>query len=334
MRLIFVLLFVLFYRTTNLLAQSPGDRNLNQAVNQQYPADAFYSATNPNSRIYNLKTNFGAVGDGQADDTQAFIDAYNFILSQIDSGTGGWGTDGAIPQDNTRSYVIYIPNGTYKVTNTLIYSGAVRTQPGQSTNEQLAWIRFIGENRSNTVIKLSDNNPLFAVLSFGKLAFNNSVARNTLRNLTVDTGSGNPGAIGIDFAGANNASIVNLKVRSSDPQKVGLTGLNLSIGTVAGYYRDITIDGFNNGIRLDPYHFTAISGEFITLTDQKVSGIRFGDGGGSFRKILSNNTVPAVLLAESACHAVIIESAFDSPPRPQARPFRSLTATCLPAIFR
>ncbi len=44
------------------------------------------------------------------------------------------------------------------VSNTIIYSGPILRHPtGFANAEGLAWIRFVGQDRTNTIIKLKDN---------------------------------------------------------------------------------------------------------------------------------------------------------------------------------
>ena len=63
------------------------------------------------------------------------------------------------PSSTNCSYIAYIPNGTYYVNDTLIYSGPVRKVEGVQ-REYCIWLRFIGQNRNKTVIRLLDNCPL------------------------------------------------------------------------------------------------------------------------------------------------------------------------------
>jgi hypothetical protein len=55
-----------------------------------------------------------AVGDGVTDDTVAFQDAYDLILKNYQA-SGPY----------MRDMYIYIPDGTYRITNTIIYRGAL-----------------------------------------------------------------------------------------------------------------------------------------------------------------------------------------------------------------
>lgn len=209
-------------------------------------------------------------------------------------------------------FVFYVPDGTYLVSNTLIYSGEKFTT--NNDIERLQRIRIIGQSRAGTVIKLKDNSPGYEagaekpVVAFGKGDFNNTATKNTLRNLTVDTGNGNPGAIGVYMGGANNCSSYNLRIASGDGS--GSVGIDFGIGTVVGYHRDITIEGFDYGMRLAPYHFTDPVLEHVTIKNQNVAGILFVDGAGTIRKLRSENSVPTIQCVAPGNHAVILDSEF------------------------
>jgi hypothetical protein len=114
---------------------------------------------------------------------------------------------------------MYLPNGAYLVSDTIVYSGPWRDYPGEAEQrdgkrvfERLVKIRFFGEERDKTIIRLKDRCPGFGrgakpVVCYGKSDLNNAVAYNAFRNITIDTGKGNPGAIGLEFCGANNSGI-------------------------------------------------------------------------------------------------------------------------------
>lgn len=145
-----------------------------------------------------------AAPDDGRDDTDAIIDAYEFVLDELHA--GGWA--GGTPADLDKSYVIYFPDGVYDISDTIIYRSRERNHPTLTHSEELAMIRFVGESREGVVLRLSDHNPKFQnpqdprpVLSFGKKFSNNLVSSNSVRNLTIDVGEGNPGAIGLKFGG-------------------------------------------------------------------------------------------------------------------------------------
>jgi hypothetical protein len=210
--------------------------------------------------------------------------------------------------------VIYLPNGTYRVTDTIIYDGDVYMHPA-GVAEGVVRMRFIGESREGTIIRLDSNVAAFGageperpVLSFGKLDFNNLPGDNSLRNLTVSVGSGNPSAIGVKFGGANSSDVRNVAIISEDPDHAGAVGLDNRIGTVLSYQRDLVVDGFDYGIRMMPYHFTRPTLEHVTIRNQRIAGVHFVDGTGTIRAMASENAVPAVLLSAPGNHAVLLDS--------------------------
>ena len=254
---------------------------------------------------------FNAVGDGVTDNTAAFVAAYDTVINRIKT------LCPSLSRVNCKELGIritfYVPDGTYLVSNTLIYSGPLFTTNNPNL-DRLQHVRFIGQSREKTIIKLQDNAPGYQagadkpVFSFTKGTFNNTANSTSLRNMTVNTGSGNPGAIGVSMAGANNCSSYNLKIVSEDGS--GSVGLDFSVGAVIGYHRDILIEGFDYGIRLVPYHFTSPTIEHTTIRNQNVAGVLFVDGIGTIRKLKSENTVPAIQCTSPGNHAVILDSEF------------------------
>jgi len=89
-------------------------------------ADVVYP---PNSGIVNVQ-NYGATGNGITDDTQSIINAMN----------AAW---------NSEANVVYFPTGTYRITRTLYWR--------RSNGDWFAFLRFQGQNQSNTTIKLDNS---------------------------------------------------------------------------------------------------------------------------------------------------------------------------------
>jgi hypothetical protein len=277
---------------------------------------------------------FNAKGDGVTDDTAALVRAYDFVLGQMDQLP--WTIHG--PKGAPTAYIIYLPAGRYLVSDTIVYSGSLRwvklpdggeedhgKEPREGrvvqepvrgklrrTVEALARIRFAGAGRERTLIRLTDDAPGFGagrekpVLSFGKGTLNNLAAANSVRDLTIDAGKGNPGATGINMAGANGIALKNLTIRSGD--RGGFCGLLVRIAPTMGWHRDITVDGFDYGICLEPYHVSPNAFEHVTLRNQRKAAVLVQDATVSLRKLLSENAVPVLRLGSAGGQAVVLDS--------------------------
>lgn len=224
----------------------------------RYPADA---------NITDLRRDYGAKGDGTTDDTAAIQKA---LL------------------DGKRT--IYFPNGTYLVSAKLEWR---RSNRG-TTSRQL----FQGQSTDGTVIKLKDGaagfqdpaNPREIIWTGASPA---QSFQNGLRNLTLDSGKGNPGAIGTRFYANNQGGIRDVHIRSGDGK--GVIGLDLGHTNDQGpmLIRNIRVTGFDTGIRTT--HPTAgVVAEFISLKSQNVVGWLNVDQPVSLRGFTSTNTVPAL----------------------------------------
>lgn len=189
--------------------------------------------------------------------------------------------------------IIYLPNGTYHVSNTLNWPAGI---PGWTDYKHTI---LQGQSRSGTVLRLIDNAPLFqnpaarrAVIFTGPAPAQRFGIE--IRTLTVDTGSGNPGASGIQFNANNFGGVKKVRIRSGDGQ--GVSGLDLHFTAEIGplLVQDLEVDGFDHGIRTGD----AINGivlERITVRGQNVAGIRNAGQVFSLRGFTSVNAVPALI---------------------------------------
>lgn len=136
---------------------------------------------------------YNAKGDGVTDDTAAIQKALS-----------------TYPNKNK---IIYLPKGTYLVSDQLQWPA------GRGGNTYKRTI-LQGQNTGQTIIKLKNRMPGFtnpllpkAVIWTGKAPAQRF--RNAIRNLTVDTGTGNSGAIAIQFIANNQGAIRNITIRST-----------------------------------------------------------------------------------------------------------------------
>lgn len=286
-------------------APGAGDRNLPLVL--KYPSGAFQAG---GGRILDVtKPPFNARGDGITDDTRALIAAYNHVADRLRSGRDGW--------NYGTGCILYLPKGTYLVSNTVIYDGPrIAYGDGDPSVRGISKVRFVGEDRRNTIIRLKDNATGFGpgaakpVLAFQKGyedgSGNNIPALNLLRNLTVHTGSGNPGAVGVVFLGANVSGIGGLTVVSGD--RLGRIGLSFPTYSVQGHYKDITIDGFEVGIQVTPLAEDNPVLEYVTLRNQRTAAVLVERGSPCLRRVLSRNRVPALRMSRPGSQVVLLDS--------------------------
>ena len=206
------------------------------------------------------------------------------------------------PEQLPPSKIIYFPNGTYLVSDTISYSmeefrnfiGSVRAM------EMNCQLRFMGQSRDGVVIKLQDHCKGFEfgndrpVIDFMRGEQSNIAMTNMLENLTIDVGSGNPGATGVRYFANNTGAIRNVKIVSSDPEGRGHTGLSILHSKISsGYTKNVEVIGFKYGIRIAARNVFSTF-EHIILKNQKRYGIYIEGNMVAIRDLYSDNFVPAV----------------------------------------
>lgn len=331
---------------TNDGTNATGDRHL--PINQIYPPEAFYHAGKGGRILDVTQPPFNARGDGVTDDTQALIAALRFVRDNYEILQGD--DYSFCCQKHSRNWVVYLPDGEYLVSDTvcqgwpalamniikgynhckyfrvesLEHERQLNKQPEACVDAENNWnLRVLGQSRDKTIIRLRDAALGFgadadkAVLAFYLLQRGSNVnLGNYCENLTIDTGRGNPGAVGLKWNSSNWGGIRNLVIRSGDGS--GRAGLVTDAQNATGYHRDLRVEGFDTGIEIATACETMITLEYATLTGQRETAIRLGDAkadnGGdnlSARKLLVEDA-PVVLLAGRAGQAIILESEFRS----------------------
>lgn len=243
----------------SLQARQLQDKTNTVTQEKQFPNDVGW---------INIKRDYGAKGDGITDDTKAIQQALAVAYS-----------------DYNRPKLIYFPKGTYLVSDTLQF-------PSEGME---CCVTMQGQGRESTIIKLKDNLPSYhantakAVIRTraGNIAF-----RNYIRDLSVNTGSGNPGAVGIDYISNNRGAIKDVTIKSEDGQgKIGLSMIREWPGP--SLIKNVSIEGFDLGIRT--FHGVySIVFENINLKNQNEVGIQNTSNTLAIRNLKSINSVPVI----------------------------------------
>lgn len=240
------------------------------AVDRVAPADA----------VVNVRTAYGAVGDGRADDTAA-------LQAAISTGLGF----------GNSNKIIYLPAGTYRVTRPLEWRRADGTWD--------TFLTLMGQNRDRTVIRLDDGAAGFqdpadprAVIVTGSQnsdatdGSGNQAFHNFVFDLTVDVGAANPGADGIDYLANNRGAIRNVVVRAaSDSGHAGVSMNRKWPGPAL--LEDVRVTGFARGIDIGHGEYS-MTAEDVRLSDQREVGIDNRGNVVALRGLVSDNAVPAL----------------------------------------
>jgi hypothetical protein len=182
--------------------------------------------------------------------------------------------------------MLYFPTGAYLVSQTLTYPRVSRNLITQ------------GQDRDSTIIKLKDwssgfddpahPQPVMATQD-GNRAFGYGFF-----NLTIDIGSGNPGASGIDYISNNQGAIDRVRIVSSDSAKRGARGLDMSRKWPGpALVQHVEVHGFDYGIYIDQWIYS-MTFEHLTLKGQRQAGIRDQNNVIAIRDLKSVNTVPVI----------------------------------------
>ncbi|MBA3826611.1 MAG: hypothetical protein H0X24_22260 [Ktedonobacterales bacterium] len=212
--------------------------------------------------------------------------------------------DCATPQGGT----IYLPAGTYVVRERVAWR--------RSNGEWRCWVGLQGQARGKTVIQLANNCPGFSDadhprgvlhLAAGWLSDNgpdsqgdgrNDAYHNNVRDLTIDVGRSNPGAIGIDWMATNQGVIDSVTVRSVD-QTSGHAGIAMIRRWPGpGLIRNTIVEGCRYGFVI-MHGSQSATIEGLTLRHQREAGILCDLNCLSIRRLVSDNRVPAIRLTSS-----------------------------------
>ncbi len=232
------------------------------AENIVFPADA--------GLVDVTKAPYGAKGDGVSDDTAAI--------------------QKALQDYPNKGAIIYLPNGVYVISDTLRWG---KTDDGNSEKNEI----LQGQSRDGTIIKLKDAAPGYGNKRAPKsMAYTGAAPaqrfRNAVRNVTFDTGVGNPGAIGLQFNASNQGTVHDVSIISGDGS--GPIGLDMSFTNEIGplLVKNLRVRGFDTGIKCGG-SVNSMTFEHVAVQDQNVVGVRNEGQTVTMRDYRSTNAVPA-----------------------------------------
>jgi hypothetical protein len=267
-----------------LLLAAGGLASLRASTDKIFPPDAVINVTLPP---------YHARPDDDGDDTAAIQQA---VRDNVDTGR-----------------TLYFPAGTYLISDTI-----------RAKNSDGLWrahLTFQGQNRDTTILRLIDSaegygdpaNPkaLLATGSHwqegdGLEGGGNKAFRNNIFDLTLDTGSANPGAVGVDWAVSNQGAIKDVAVRSGDGRGVaGITLLRRIPGP--GLIKNVRLTGFDTGLDVGDGQY-GLTLENVVVKGQRIAGVRVSQNLLHIRHLFSENSVPTLIVSGRNGVATLLDS--------------------------
>jgi hypothetical protein len=221
---------------------------------------------------------------------------------------------GTFPYRNPPSRILYFPNGIYLVSDTICYTlPHLQNASGMEFNRCL---HFRGQSERGTIIHLRGNAAGFQrgshkpVISFMRGTRSNVAMQNSCENLTIEIGSGNPGAVGLHFFANNTGAVRHVTVRSCDRGHAGRAGIAMTtFNSSCVLLQHLTVDGCDYGIEIDQHRLYTVL-EHITLRNQRLAGFYLKDHNVAARRLVSYNAVPAVRMEGTQATLALLDSEF------------------------
>lgn len=229
--------------------------------------------------LANIKTDYGAKGDGKTDDTAAI--------------------KRAVAENVGRHRTLYFPPGVYVVSEPIDWKN--------TKGEWHAFLAWQGAGMGQTFIYLRPGSVAFgsadkprALTSSGSIpgmggsnpvtGAGNRGHNNYIMDMTFVVGEDNPGAVGVDFNASNTGAMENVRIVALGDAADGLR-LTRAVGCLL--VKNLEVHGFDTGVRLggDLYGSTLTN---IHLQGQKEVGLLNEGHTVALRGLTSINTATAV----------------------------------------
>jgi hypothetical protein len=202
------------------------------------------------------------------------------------------------------------------------------------------WI-LQGEDEKTTILRLTPGaagfddpqKPKPFVSTFGDFmnpkAAMGQAFRNSVFNLTIEIGAGNPGAVALHYLNNNQGAVRDVTIRSIDPSGAGRAGLAMVTNWPGpALCKNVTVEGFDFGVwsTISQYSLTF---ENLTLRGQREAGFANSGQTVGIRHLRSENTVPAVRNCGGGGFVVLLDA--DCGP-PTAQPGKNSKASASGAV--
>lgn len=183
-----------------------------------------------------------------------------------------------------RIQTVYFPKGTYLV------SGMIRGKqdPSRSNKSHSRGPWVIGESKKETIIRLKDGTWSKELLDSSVMTTkalakridtqsvwhtgdcSNTTFNKVIRNLTINTGKNNPGAIGLTYIVSNNGIVQDVDIISEDGKgSIGMAFTGKENGPGGAF--NVHIKGFKRGLYSTAEHMMAVSN--LTVDGAREAGV-------------------------------------------------------------
>jgi hypothetical protein len=229
-----------------------------------WPANAGYK---------DVRSVFGARGDGITDDTAAFQKAAT---------------------ENVRH--LYVPAGTYLLSDTIVFGP--KRWVIQGAGEGISILRLI--DRAAGFDDPSQPKPFISTFArfMDPQSTMGQAFRTSLFDLTIDIGAGNPGAVGLHYLNNNQGTVRRVTIRTSDSQRAGKAGLAMVTNWPGpALIKDVRVHGFDFGIWNRNAQYSVVF-EDLALLDQRVAAFENEGQTVGLHRVRTRGAVPALRISQ------------------------------------